>query len=159
MIIRLLIASIILVTISCKKTETLKENEKVRIIKEIRVTLDNYYSDIKKSGLSAEYKYFDNSSNFFWIPPGYSNPISYESFASILKEYSPSSKSIDNTIDSLRIIPLSNVLASYYARIHSTMIDTEGNAETFHLIESGIWTKKKDGWKLLSGQTTALNSK
>jgi hypothetical protein len=159
MINKILTACIVFTAISCKQSTTLTENEKATIIKDVRTSLDGYFSDIKKSGLSAEYKHFDNSPDFFWVPPGYSDAISYESFATILKENAPNSKSIDNSIVSLRIIPLSKELASYYARINSTMIDTTGKAETYDLIESGIWIKRQDRWKLLSGQTAVLNSK
>ncbi len=154
---KFLIACIVLTTISCKQSTTLTENEKVNIIKDVQTSLYSYYSDIKKSGLSAEHKYFDSSSAFFWVPPGYTNAISYDDFTTILKENAPTSKSIDNAIVSLKIIPLSKELASYYARINSTMIDTTGKAETYNLIESGIWIKRNDRWKLLSGQTAVLN--
>lgn len=155
----ILTACVVLTVISCNQSTTLNENEKANIIKDVRASLDNYFSDIKKSGLTAEFKYLDNSSDFFWVPPGYTNAISYDSVAAILKKHAPNSRSIDNSIDSLRIIPLSKELASYYARINSTMIDTTGKAETFTLIESGVWIKRNDGWKLLSGQTAVLNSK
>jgi len=156
---KLVIICTILTIISCKQSTTLTENEKASIIIDIRMTFDEYYSDIRKSGLSAELKYFDNTSDFFWVPPGYSNSISYDSVATIIKENAPSSRSVDNSIDTLRIIPLSKELAAYTGRLNSTMIDTSGKAITFALVESGILIKRPNGWKLLSGQTAVLNQK
>jgi hypothetical protein len=38
--------------------------------KDVKSTIDNYYSDIRKEGMLASLKYFDSSKQFFWIPPG-----------------------------------------------------------------------------------------
>jgi hypothetical protein len=119
-------------------------------------TLDSYYNDIRKLGLTAEFKYLDNSSEFFWVPPGYSDAIAYDSVVTILKQNAPKYKSIDNSFDTLRIIPLSRELATYTGRLHSTMTDTADRIITFSLVETGILIKRPDGWKLLNGQTTIL---
>src|SRR5688572_8196325 len=91
---------------SCTNSETLTETERDEIIKDAKQTLDNYYNDIRKEGLTAEFKYLDNSADFFWVPPGYSSPISYDSVATILHANAPLFKSIDNSFDTLNIIPL-----------------------------------------------------
>jgi len=142
--------------LACTTHETLTETDRVEIIKDAKQTLDNYYNDIRKEGLTAEFKYLDNSADFFWVPPGYSSPISYDSVAAILKANAPLFKSIDNSFDTLKIIPLSKELVTYTGRLHSIMIDTAGKSSTFSMIETGIMIKRKDGWKLLSGQTSII---
>jgi hypothetical protein len=147
----------LLIIVSCRQSESLTETEKASIIKDVRQTLDNYYSDIKKSGLTAEFKYLDNSSEFFWVPPGFSGSLSYDSVATILKQNASRYKSINNSFDTLRIIPLSKVLATYTGRLNSTMTDTSGKVATFSLVETGVLIKRQDGWKLIHGQTSILN--
>jgi hypothetical protein len=50
---------------SCGHNQSsLSENERREIIKEIKETLDNYYSDIEKDGLLAEFNYLDSSADF-----------------------------------------------------------------------------------------------
>ncbi|MBK7009746.1 MAG: nuclear transport factor 2 family protein [Saprospiraceae bacterium] len=146
----------ILTFLSCRQSESLTENETESIIKDVQLTLVNYYTDIRKSGLTAEFKYLDNSSDFFWVPPGYSGFISYDSVATVLKQNAPKYISIDNSFDTLRIIPLSKELATYTGRLNSTMTDTSGKIMTFSLVETGVLIKRQDGWKLLSGQTSIL---
>ena len=128
------------------------------MIKEIRQTLDDYAKDVKSGGLTAEFKYLDSSADFFWVPPGYQSAISFDSVATVLKQNALKFKSVDNMYDSLRIIPLARHLASYTARVSSTITDTTGAVFKFSLIETGILIRRKDGWKFLSGQTTTINN-
>jgi len=114
-------------------------------------------NDIRKSGLTAEFKYLDNSSEFFWVPRGYSSYISYDSVATVLKQTAPKYKSVDNSFDTLRIFPLRKELATYTGRLNSTMTDISGKVITLQLIETGVLIKRQDEWKLLSGQTSILN--
>lgn len=147
----------LLTIISCTQPSTLSEAEKATITADVTLTLKNYYADIKKSGLTAEFDYLDQSADFFWVPPGYSAAISYDSVAAVLRQNAPNYLSINNAFDTLKIIPLSKELASYTGRLHSTMIDTAGIATTFSLVETGLLIKRKDGWKLLHGQTALVN--
>jgi uncharacterized protein len=136
----------------------LTDAEKSSVVKEARLMLDNYYAEIKKGGLTAEFKYLDNSPEFFWIPPGFDEPISYDSVASILRQNAPSLKSIDNSWDTLRITPITSEVAAYTGRLRSLTIDTKGKHSEYVLIETGVLIKRKDGWKLLNGRTSMLNS-
>ncbi len=150
-----LIASIF--TACQKPVASFTENDKKKMVDSIRLTLNNYYADIKKDGLTAEFQYLDNSKDFFWVPPGYKDPINYDSVVAVLTKNAPSFSSIHNTWDSLTIIPLSPELASYTGKIHSVMVDTAGKTMDIHLIETGTLIKRKDGWKLLNGQTSMIN--
>jgi len=145
--------------LSCSQSLPLTESEKKIIIEDISQTLSNYYNDIRKSGLNAEFKYLDSSSDFFWVPPGYSNAISYDSVAIILKQSAPKYRYIDNKFVSLQIIPLTKELATYTGSLQSAMTDTSGNVLTISLIETGVIIKRQEGWKLLSGQTSICTPK
>lgn len=142
---------------SCRQSTTMTKDEIARIELDVRLTLSNYYDDIRKSGLTAEFKYLDHSTDFFWVPPGYSSCISYDSVVQVLEENAPKFKYIDNSFDTLRIVPLSKEIATYTGRLHSMMTDSNGKVMTFQLVETGVLIKRKDGWKLLSGQTNIVN--
>lgn len=145
------------IVVSCRQSVSLSENDKATIVSDVRQTLDDYYNDIRKSGLTAEFKYLDHSPDFFWVPPGYAGAISYDSVATVLRQNAAQYKSIDNSFNTLKIIPLSKELATYSGRLNSTMTDTSGKTTTFSLVETGILIKRNDGWKLLHGQTSMLN--
>lgn len=147
---------LILFTFSCRES-LLTETEKAAIVEEVRLTLKHYHTDIKKSGLTAEFKYLDKSDDFYWVPPGYSSAISYDSVAAILKRNSLLYTSVENAFDTIRITALTKDLAEYTGRLHATMIDTTGQSMSFSLVETGLMIKRKDGWKLLSGQTAVIN--
>lgn len=153
-----LIFLLILTIASCRQSTVLTENEKEKIIVDVKLTLNNYYNDIRKSGLTAEFKYLDNSKDFFWVPPGYSSSLSYDDIANAIKENALKYKSVDNSFDKLLIIPLSKVLATYTGQLSSTMTDTSGKVMRVSLVETGILIKRQDGWKLLSGQTSLLTN-
>lgn len=148
--------SLVIVSSSCRHATTFSEKEKMTISNEVESTLKNYYADIKKSGLSAEFQYLDDSPDFFWLPPGYTSSISYDSVSTIIKQNALKFTSVDNTFETLKVIPLSKELASYSGRLHSIMVDTSGSPLSFTLIETGVMIKRKDGWKLLNGQTSLL---
>ncbi len=147
----------LLLLVSCTPATPLTDHEKTAIIQEVKQTLTNYYRDIKANGLTAEFNYLDNSADFYWVPPNYSTPITYDSVVTVLKQNAPKFKLVDNFFETLRIFPLNTTLATYYGRIRSSMTDTSGNTSSFLLLETGILIKRKEGWKLLSGQTKVVN--
>src|SRR6266498_5958071 len=132
-----LIAPLCTVFYCCAQSTQLKENDKALIIDDIRKMMDKYQSDINKEGLLAEFKYLDNSPDFFWIPPGYLSPISYDSVVSVIKKNAPLFKSVINKWDAMTIIPLNKNFASYAASFHSVMTDTAGNENKISFIETG----------------------
>lgn len=123
---------------------------------DVRQTLYQYYEDISVSGLTAEIPYLDSSTDFFWVPPGYDEPIFYDSVVSYIRQNAPLFQNIINKWDTLRIYPLTKELASYTGVLLSTVTDTTGITETYPLIETGVMIKRDNGWKLLNGQTTGL---
>ena len=123
---------------------------------EVKSTIDNYYNDLRKEGLVAEFKYLDSSNQFFWVPPGYMNYANYNVIAAAIKRNAALLKSIDNRYDSLLIIPLTKEYAQFVMRTISTTIRANGDSIKSAFIESGVMVRRKDGWKFLSGQTSIL---
>jgi hypothetical protein len=154
---QILLIFFVLTITSCRQSTVLTENEKVNIIADVKLTLDNYYNDIRKHGLTAEFKYLDNSPDFFWVPPGYSGSVPYDGIVTAIKQNALKYKLVDNSFDKLQIIPLSNELATYTGQLSSIMTDTSGKVIHYSLVETGIMIKRPEGWKLLSGQTSLLN--
>lgn len=147
----------ILILFSCSQPATLTENEKSIITDSVRHTLNNYFNDVKRAGLLAELNYLDHSPDFFWVPPGYSGAISYDSVAFILKHSAPKYRLIENSFNTLQIVPLTKELATYTGRLQSIMTDTSGTILNFSLLETGVMIKKPGGWKLLNGHTSITN--
>jgi hypothetical protein len=130
--------------------------DKNKLTQEIRQTLFNYYTDIERDGLLAEFRYLDSSADFFWVPPGFTTAISFDSVAAILKKNAPLYRSINNAWDTLRVIVVSNEFATYTGKLHSKLTDTSGKVYEADLIESGTVIKRGDKWKLLCGQTALI---
>jgi hypothetical protein len=148
---------LILILLSCRQPAALTDSEKATITDSIHQTLRNYLNDIKRSGLMAEFKYLDHSPDFFWVPPGYAGAISYDSVAAILKKSAPKYKLVENSFDTLHIVPLNKELATYAGRLQSAMTDSSGVTRHFSLLETGVMIKRADGWKLLNGHTSIAN--
>jgi hypothetical protein len=147
---------LLVLSFSCSREQKplLTEEEKGNIVIEVKETLDNYYADIRSGGLTAEFKYLDNSKDFYWTPPGYNKPISYDSVACVLKKNAGNYKEIDNAFENLTIEAISLDSASYSGKIRSSITDTTNNSTTIYLNEKGKLIKRKDGWKLLNGETS-----
>ncbi len=127
--------------------------------KEVKLMLDNYFADIRREGLMAEMKYLDTSADFFWVPPGYNHALSRDSVVLIITNYAPKVKLTDNSFETLRIIPLTDNLATYTGRVKSRVIDFEGKERIHILVETAVVVRRKDGWKLLSGQTSVVRTR
>ena len=149
---------VILMTLtSCSQADKLNESEKELIINDVIEMFGNYHNDIRKDGLTAEFKYLDQSSDFFWVPPGYKSALSYDSVRQILEINAKSFQAIEFNWDTLQVFPLSDKIANYSGIVKGSMIDTSGIKSSVIIIESGIVIKRSDGWKLLSGQSAILN--
>ena len=147
----------VVVSYSCHQSASpLSATQKNNISGEIKQTLAGYYSDIEKKGLLAEFKYLDSSSDFFWVPPGFTSSISFDSVAAILKKNAPLLRSVINSWNTLQIFPISEELATYSGKLHSKIIDTTGKMSETDLMESGVIIKRAGKWKLLCGQTSVI---
>ena len=147
---------IIILVLGCKKEQS-KEFDKVQIIIEIETMFHNYHQAIKENGLPAEFDYLDSSEDFFWVPPGYKSAIKYDSIKAILIENNKSIQSISFEFETLEVFPLSETIANYSGIVNGEMTDTAKTVSNFKIIESGTLIKRKDGWKLLNGQSRNLD--
>ncbi len=149
---------VILMTLtSCSQADKLNESEKELIINDVIEMFGNYHNDIRQDGLTAEFKYLDQSTDFFWVPPGYKSTLSYDSVRKILEINAKSFQTIEFNWDTLQVFPLSDKIANYSGIVKGSMIDTSGIRSSVIIIESGTVIKRSDGWKLLSGQSAILN--
>lgn len=149
---------LLLILISCSGKEHTMDLDKKGTAYAVREMLDNYHNDIARDGLTAEFKYLDNSSDFFWVPPGYNTALSYDSVRTILEENSKMFHSVMFQWESLQVFPLTNEIANYTGILKSHMIDTARVESSVTMIESGTLIKREDGWKLLSGQSRLLEN-
>ncbi|UII81341.1 hypothetical protein [Flagellimonas sp. CMM7] len=151
---------IIILAFACQgKHEISNDLNEELIINEIQQMFDDYHKDIRLQGLTGELKYLDNSKDFFWVPPGYNSALSYDSVKTILEKNAKAFSRIEFQWDTLRIIPISNEVASYSGIVEGTMIDTSGIKSMMRIIESGTVIKRTTEWKLLCGQSANLSVK
>jgi len=141
--------------VGCVQLEK-KGNEDNDISAEVRQALNNYFEDIRKNGLSAEFNWLDSSADFFWVPPSFRSALTYDSVRNILKHNAKANRSVDLKWQTLKIIPLEEKLAIYTGTVQATTIDTSGISNTVYMIETGTVVRRKDGWKLLCGQTAVM---
>jgi hypothetical protein len=143
---------------ACQETtvQQLDAANRDTIVREVEDMFGRYFSDIKKSGLTAEFSYLDASDDFFWVPPGHTSALTYDSVRTILVDNADAFRRIDYTWERVRINPLSPELAAYTGIISGSLVDTAGNTTRVHMTESGVVIKRLDGWKILCGQSAHL---
>jgi len=154
---KLVLVSLVLVLLyACNQTDSFNKSEKEKIISDIVKMFDNYHNDIKKDGLTSEFKYLDHSDDFFWVPPGYKSALSYDSVKNILEINARYQKSIEFSWDTLQVFPLSPKIANYSGIVNGTIVDNSGTKSSITIIESGTVIKRLNGWKILNGQSAIL---
>ena len=137
--------------------KTLSNESKKAITLEIKQMFDNFHNDITKNGLTSEFKYLDTSPDFFWVPPGYTETLDYDTIKKILTDNSKDINFIEFSWEKINIYPLTKNIATYSGVVKCVQVDVNNNPMTFKLIESGTLIKRKDGWKFLSGQSRSFN--
>lgn len=148
----------LLTIFSCASPKSSAELDAEKIYKEIQLMFDNYHKDVAAGGLKAEFKYLDSTANFYWVPPGYNMPLSYDSVKQILIENDKALAKLTLHWDTLRIMPLTNDLVNYTGIVKGQMKDTSGATYQLAIIESGIVTRRANGWKLLCGQSANIEN-
>ncbi len=141
---------------SCGSPQKEKPLDKEAVTAEVRQMLKDYHAAMAEGGLLAEFDYLDDSEDFFWVPPGYTSALTYDSVKTILEQNAKTIDKIKLEWESLQVLPLSSSLANYTGIVRSSSKDTAGIESSVLLIESGTLVKRKDGWKLLSGQSAVL---
>ncbi len=147
-----------LILCNCQSMENKAEVDEESVINSVNAMFDDLYNNIKAEGLTAEFKYLDQSEDFFWVPPGYNSALDYDSVRVIIESDAKAYSLIEYQWDDLKIYPLSEVLANYTGIVNCSMTDTSGIKTDISLIESGVLIKRGDGWKYLSGQTRVLST-
>lgn len=145
---RNLLFILLAITFGCKSSYDPDE-----IKTEAEKMLNDYHQAMEKGGLMAEFAYLDSSDAFFWVPPGYSSAIDYDSVRAVLVKNAPAIKEIKIRWEALEVIPLTSEIATFHGTVHSEMTDSTGTTTFTCLLESGTLIRRSDGWKLLSGQT------
>ena len=150
--------TIILTLISCNGIKKSNDLDKESVVEDVYQMLHDYHKDISNEGLTAEFKYLDQSPDFFWVPPGYKNALSYDSVKNILETNAKAFRSVEFHWDTLQLFSLSSEIVTYSGIVGGFMIDSAGVESMISIIESGTIIKREDGWKLLSGQSANLNA-
>ncbi|WP_299552836.1 nuclear transport factor 2 family protein [Seonamhaeicola sp.] len=135
---------------------SLNKQEKEAIISEVQGMLNNYHDAIVKGGINEGLKYLDHSSDFFWVPPRYTEALDYDTVKDILLENSGDVKFIDFSWEKVQIVPITHSVTNYTGIVKCVEVDKNNQPMTFRIIESGTLIKRDDGWKFLSGQTRNL---
>jgi len=140
----------------CSQNANLSDSEKELVIAEVRAMLLDYHESMNDGGLLTEFDFLDHSDDFFWIPPGYSIALTYDSVAAVLTKTAPTLREMKYNWETLNIYPLSKTLASFNGRVSGIITDTSGITSKVVLLESGNLIKRPKGWQLLNGQSRIL---
>ncbi len=147
------ICLISLVWLGCKEDQTF-DTQKVQT--EVRDFLHDYQEAMNMEGLLSEFRYLDSTEAFYWVPPGYNSVLNFDSVRTILIATAPTLTSINNQWTYLHIYPLNDTLANYTGKLLMENQDTAENINQAVLLETGLVVKRKEGWKILSGQSSMV---
>lgn len=147
-----LLAAVWMLAPGCK-TDTSSNWKRTEVQQEVEAMLHSYFDDIRESGLTAEFAYLDSTEDFFWVPPGYGSALNYDSVRTILEYNAPTLTAVNFQWNELSVYPLSAEIATYTGVVSGKIVDTAGMQSNVNMIESGTAIKRRDGWKILSGQS------
>lgn len=155
---QLLLAAWSIVFFACTNKDSFTQEQKEKVKQQVATMFDQYYKDMKNKGLMSEFSYLDHSEDFFWVPSNFHSPLTYDSVKTIITANAQATQYVDFRWQSLTIYPLTPSVATYAGVVTGIVIDTAQIENHVKLLESGTVIKRKDGWKLLSGQSRVLNA-
>jgi len=155
---QLLLVALPIVLFACTNKDNFTHEQKEEVKQEVAIMFEQYYKDMKNKGLMSEFNYLDHSEDFFWVPPNFHSPLTYDSVKTIITANARATQLADFRWQSLTIYPLTPSVATYAGVVTGIVIDTAQIENHVKLLESGTVIKRKDGWKLLSGQSRILNA-
>ena len=134
----------------------LSDNERKTVDKEVKDMLYGYCNDLRSQGLQAQFHYMDNGGQFFWLTAGSTSAQGLDSTLAIAGRAMANVSVVNRSYDTLLVQPLTTTLAAYSARVRSVVTYTGGKDTTLLTVETGTLVKRREGWRFLYGQTTAL---
>ena len=134
-------------------SKTISDRHDDRATQSARKMLESYSADINSEGFLAEFKYLDSSEHFWWLPPGFDSPITYDSVAAILKRNAVLFPKVNVKYDSLQLLPAGSSTVIYKGDVTVILTDTTGRMDTTYLKEDGKIVRRPGGWKLMCGKT------
>lgn len=153
----LILSITILLFLSCNPGNSTNYFDKDQVRLEVSQMLEDYFDAISESGLSAEFDYLDQSSDFFWVPPGFNSAISYDSVKTILELNADSFQKVQFNWETLRIVPISKDIANYTGIVGGSITDSRDSINAVHMIETGTVIRRVNGWKILCDQSRNLD--
>lgn len=123
---------------------------------EARAMLHDYHAAMNDGGLMAEIHYLDSSDQFFWVPPGFSGKIDYDSVMTILSQNAEHEQFMKLDWQNLHVEALDNDVAIYTGTVRMKTVDDHGGQFTSLILETGTLIRRDDGWKLLCGQSRMI---
>lgn len=147
---------VLLAAVSCVQPEQGDKVDAAAVTAEVEAMFEAYHEAVAAKGLTGEFPYLDSTDQFFWVPPGYTSALNIDSVRAILEANAPLFSSVRFHWETLDVYPLANDIASFTGIVHSTMVDTAGLSTEMRIIESGVVIRRKEGWKLLCGQSALL---
>lgn len=154
---KLLIIGIVFICCSCNYNQGENDISRTQIREEISVMMGNYLTDLNKNGMESQMKYMDNSDDFRWTYSNYRRVYLFDDMAQQLNKSENEGYSAHLTFDELEIIPISENIANYTAKL-SGFTKFDGKNSDVSILESGTLIKRKDGWKFLNGQTALYDN-
>lgn len=137
----------------CKVDQTYNSK---KVQKEVWDFLHDYQEAMNTEGLMSEFRFLDSTNAFYWVPPGYTSVLNFDSVRTILIATAPTLSQINNRWDYLNVYPLNDTLANYTGKLVMEHQDTSGNINQAELLETGLVVQRKNGWKILSGQSSVV---
>ncbi len=146
------LAALIMLSVSCSRP--LSQQERNEVTEQVTAMLYRYHDDVREHGLQAEFSYIDNSEDFFWVPPGATGPLSFDSVLAAITRNAARYRKVNNSFDMLTVKPITRNTALYTGRIRSAVSDTAGHDTLMFLTETGLAVRRGKEWKLLHGHTS-----
>lgn len=159
MIHKLLIILVFVMSLtSCNDHHFPGEFDAINTSDAIKVMFRSCAKDISKNGLKTKLSYFSHDLNSFLILNHTSDPL--QDYIAFYKTWGNKNQLIRYEIDdmSIHVFPLCKERASFYYQVKMTYIDSLGNQNILHLLESGTVMKlnEQSDWKILNGHISEI---
>ena len=97
---------ILSLAMACSPQSESQNFDKEAVAADINRMFDAYHEALNTEGILAEFDYLDTSEDFFWVPPGYSSALTYDSIKTIITQNDILLDSVHFEWESLKVNPM-----------------------------------------------------
>lgn len=149
-----ILATVIILTISCSGADTNEELNHEAIQNEVAGVLEAYVDQVNARGIQGLEAYFSDDERFYWVEDGRLQYPDRDSLIAGIAQFYPQVDSVNMVINKKEIQVINRNFATLYAEYVEDFVLNSGYAFTLDGAITSLMIREDSTWKFLNGHSS-----